>query len=135
MRRVLIGGFLCLGVVAPVLAGDRCANNAASDSPARAASAHGAGAPAWRSTAANAEQQPQDCRGSAQPLDSPSSLPSRPQARFDNTPWRFEMSQNGKRMTADEFSAWMRARGLRVAKGAAGAARPPAADVEPDRGK
>ena len=28
------------------------------------------------------------------------------------------MSQNGKRMTAEEFDAWMKARGVRVAKGA-----------------
>lgn len=37
---------------------------------------------------------------------------------FDNTPWRFNMSQNGRNMTADEFSAWMEARGVRVARGA-----------------
>jgi len=36
---------------------------------------------------------------------------------FDNTPYRFNMEQNGKRMTADEFSAWMEARGVRVARG------------------
>jgi hypothetical protein len=27
------------------------------------------------------------------------------------------MSQNGKNMTADEFSAWMKSRGVRVARG------------------
>jgi hypothetical protein len=42
----------------------------------------------------------------------------KPKTQFDNTPWRFDMNQNGKRMTADEFSAWMKARGVRVAKGA-----------------
>lgn len=31
--------------------------------------------------------------------------------------WRFDMTQNGKRMTADEFDAWMKARGVRVVKG------------------
>ena len=36
---------------------------------------------------------------------------------FDNTPWRFNMEQNGRRMTADEFTAWMEARGVRVARG------------------
>ena len=46
----------------------------------------------------------------------------RPQ--FDNTPWRFDMNQNGKRMTADEFDAWMKARGVRVAQGRAAGARP-----------
>ena len=29
----------------------------------------------------------------------------KPRTEFDNTPWRFNMSQNGKNMTADEFSA------------------------------
>ena len=41
----------------------------------------------------------------------------KPKTEFDNTPWRFDMSQNGKRMTADEFDAWMKARGLRVVGG------------------
>ena len=54
----------------------------------------------------------------------------KPQTQFDNTPWRFDMNQNGKRMTAEEFDAWMKARGVRVAKGAAptapSAAPPPA---------
>lgn len=50
----------------------------------------------------------------------------KPQTAFDNTPWRFDMNQNGKRMTADEFDAWMKAKGVRVAKGA-----PPAAPVAP----
>jgi hypothetical protein len=31
--------------------------------------------------------------------------------------YRFDMSQNGKRMTADEFDAWMKANGIRIAKG------------------
>lgn len=46
----------------------------------------------------------------------------KPQTAHDNTPWRFDMNQNGKRMTAEEFDAWMKARGVRVAKGAPGAA-------------
>ena len=67
----------------------------------------------------------------AAPASAPS-LPSatdaaayKPKTQFDNTPWRFDMSQNGKRMTAEEFDAWMKARGVRVAKGAPGAAAPP----------
>lgn len=40
----------------------------------------------------------------------------KPQTEFDNTPWRFDMSQNGKRMTAEEFDAWMKSRGVRVVK-------------------
>lgn len=48
----------------------------------------------------------------------------KPRTPFDNTPWRFNMSQNGKNMTADEFSAWMKSRGVRVARGAAAVASP-----------
>jgi len=50
----------------------------------------------------------------------------KPKTEFDNTPWRFNMTQGGKRMTADEFDAWMKARGVRVAKG-----KPAAAEVAP----
>ena len=31
---------------------------------------------------------------------------------------RFLMTQNGKRMSADDFDAWMKARGVRIARGA-----------------
>jgi len=40
----------------------------------------------------------------------------KPKTEFDNTPWRFNMQQDGKQMTADEFDAWMKARGVRVVK-------------------
>lgn len=40
-----------------------------------------------------------------------------PLTKDDNTPWRFDMSQNGKRMTSVEFDAWMKAKGIRVATG------------------
>ena len=53
----------------------------------------------------------------------------KPKTEFDNTPWRFNMTQNGKRMTAEEFDAWMKSKGVRVAKGAAPATV--AAPVEP----
>lgn len=43
----------------------------------------------------------------------------KPRTEFDNAPWRFNMNQNGKNMTADEFTAWMKARGVRVARGRA----------------
>jgi hypothetical protein len=42
-----------------------------------------------------------------------------PKTKFDNTPWRFDMNQNGKRMTAAEFDAWMKAKGIHVATGKA----------------
>jgi hypothetical protein len=51
----------------------------------------------------------------------------KPRTEFDNTPWRFNMNQNGRNMTADEFSAWMKSRGVRVARGAAPAVVAPAA--------
>lgn len=54
----------------------------------------------------------------------------KPKTEFDNTPWRFNMNQNGKNMTADEFSAWMKSRGVRVARGS-GAASGPAAPAAP----
>ena len=49
--------------------------------------------------------------------------------QFDNSPWRFDMNQNGRRMTAEEFDAWMKAKGIRVATGKPGgnAAAAPAA--------
>lgn len=56
---------------------------------------------------------------------------------------RFEMTQHGQRMTADDFDAWMKARGIRVVKGApasaarTGRAKPTtartAADAQPAR--
>jgi hypothetical protein len=58
----------------------------------------------------------------------------KPRTQYDNTPWRFNMNQNGRNMTADEFSAWMKSRGVRVARGAAtapAAAAPVAAPVVP----
>lgn len=50
-----------------------------------------------------------------------------PKTKFDNTPWRFDMNQNGKRMTSEEFDAWMKAKGIRVATGKPGAETPPSA--------
>jgi hypothetical protein len=55
----------------------------------------------------------------------------KPKTEFDNTPWRFDMSQNGKRMTAAEFDSWLKAKGVRVAKGAAPVVVPVAAPVTP----
>ncbi|MEN1941102.1 hypothetical protein WCE41_08280 [Luteimonas sp. MJ246] len=60
----------------------------------------------------------------------------KPKTEFDNTPWRFDMNQNGRQMTADEFDAWMKTRGVRIARGrapvpAAGAVAAPAGDALP----
>lgn len=38
--------------------------------------------------------------------------------RGERGAYRFDMSRNGRRMTADEFDAWMKANGIRIAKGA-----------------
>ena len=57
----------------------------------------------------------------------------KPRTQFDNTPWRFNMTQNGKRMTADEFDAWMKSRGVRVVgrkDGAEAAAPAPAPEAK-----
>jgi hypothetical protein len=40
----------------------------------------------------------------------------KPRTEFDNTPWRYNM-EKGKKFTAAEFDAWMKSRGVRVAKG------------------
>jgi len=77
------------------------------------------------------------CQNVAKAIPAPSAIQPddpaayKPQTEFDNTPWRFDMSQNGKRMTADEFSAWMESRGVRVARGATPAAAEPAAAAAP----
>ena len=57
-------------------------------------------------------------------------------ASAGETDWRFDMRQDGKAMTADEFDAWMRARRARVATGKAGKPDPygsaaPGASVRP----
>jgi hypothetical protein len=70
------------------------------------------------------------CQNVARALPAPAAVGAssaaayKPKTEFDNTPWRFDMNQNGKRMTAEEFDAWMKSRGVRVAKGAVPAAAP-----------
>lgn len=44
---------------------------------------------------------------------------------------RFEMTQNGRRMSANDFDAWMKARGIRVAKGKPQAKPKPKAQPKP----
>ena len=43
--------------------------------------------------------------------------------RDDPLAYRFDMQQNGRRMSADEFDAWMKARGIRIATGAPASAK------------
>jgi hypothetical protein len=45
-------------------------------------------------------------------------LPSPPPPVAIDKSNRFEMTQNGRRMSASDFDAWMKARGIRIAKGA-----------------
>ena len=57
----------------------------------------------------------------------------KPKTEFDNTPYRFNMTQNGKRMTADDFDAWLKANGYSVGRRvdtSAPAAAPAAAPAE-----
>lgn len=67
----------------------------------------------------------ESCKNVAAVMPAPTSVDPldpaayKPKTEFDNTPWRFNMNQNGRNMTADEFSAWMKSRGVRVARGAA----------------
>jgi len=59
-----------------------------------------------------------------------------PKTKDDNTPWRFDMNQNGKRMTAEEFDAWMKAKGIHVATGKPGtesSTPPPPVDCKPGK--
>jgi len=58
----------------------------------------------------------------------------KPKTAFDNTPYRFNMTQNGKRMTADDFDAWLKANGYSVGRRvdtSAPAAAPAAVEAAP----
>ena len=57
---------------------------------------------------------------------------------FDNTPYRFNMTQNGKRMTADDFDAWLQANGYSAGRrvdpdAAPAAAAEPAVAAPPEQ--
>lgn len=62
--------------------------------------------------------------------------PAAPVPASGKQPNRFEMTRNGERMTADDFDAWMRARGIRIAGGKAdaGKAKPAARPAKPAAG-
>ena len=72
-----------------------------------------------------------------QPAAAPTAAPASgtayvPKTQHDNSPWRFDMNQNGRRMTSAEFDAWMKAKGIRVATGKPGAqAAAPVAEAAP----
>jgi hypothetical protein len=69
----------------------------------------------------------------------PAAVANPPKSAGGTSTYRFNMTQNGKRMTADEFDAWMKAQGVRVVKGPATATPAPtpapAAAPEPPKKK
>lgn len=87
----------------------------------------------------------ESCKNVAKALPAPSVVDPnnpatyKPKTQFDNTPWRFNMTQNGKSMTADEFDAWLKAKGVRVVRApgatAVPASSPPAAAPAPGDNK
>jgi hypothetical protein len=54
------------------------------------------------------------------PRSEPVAKSTAPQAKNN----RFAMTQNGRKMSADDFDAWMKARGIRIAKGKPSAKAP-----------
>lgn len=55
----------------------------------------------------------------------------KPKTAFDNTPYRFNMTQGGKRMTADDFDAWLKANGYSVGRRVDTSAKPAAPVAAP----
>jgi hypothetical protein len=90
-------------------------------------------------SAQNMPQAPDPLDGIAETLDRAAGAAIAPNAagyvkktEFDNTPYRFNMTQNGKRMTADDFDAWLKANGYsagRRAENSAPAAQPAQAEA------
>lgn len=83
------------------------------------------------------------CAGHSSPAATKAAPPPAPLPVATPGANRFDMTQHGRQMTADDFDAWMKARGIRIAKGPQTAAtgKPPAkpapkseAKVEPARG-
>jgi rare lipoprotein A len=68
--------------------------------------------------AANAGERPPQQDAAATPT------PIGDAGKYGNTDWRFDMRQDGRTMTADEFDAWMRTRRARVATGKPGTPDP-----------
>ncbi len=80
------------------------------------------------------ERSPQARSGAPGGASASSSAASAPAAASSAAPapgreWRFDMQQDGKAMTADEFDAWMKSRRARVATGKAGKPDPSAASA------
>lgn len=78
--------------------------------------------------AANAGERPPQ-KPTVQASTAPASTPATQAPAKGKTPapgreWRFDMLQDGKAMTADEFDAWMKSRRARVATGKSGTPDP-----------
>ena len=69
--------------------------------------------PAAPVTVATAATAPGSTAATAATADATSGDPAayKPRTAHDNKPYRFDMTQNGKRMTADDFDAWLKANG------------------------
>ena len=63
----------------------------------------------------------------------PKAAPAAPASQPTDTSKRFNMTQDGKKMTADDFDAWMKKNGYRVATGAP--AKPAAEEPAKQGGK
>lgn len=155
MRRIVFASLISIAAVPALQAAPNCTgslvppplparpNVAAPVTPEFAANATQLGAPSGVLAHAFDEAQSVDrvllrlriegCQNVAKALPSASApiaagspAAYKPKTEFDNTPWRFDMNQNGKRMTAEEFDAWMKSRGVRVARGATPAVAPAA---------
>ena len=69
--------------------------------------------PAAPVTVATAATAPGSTATAATTTDAATADPAayKPRTAHDNKPYRFDMTQNGKRMTADDFDAWLKAYG------------------------
>lgn len=68
------------------------------------------------------------CVGHSSPAATKAAPPPAPMPVATHGANRFDMTQHGRQMTADDFDAWMKSRGIRIAKGPQTAAigKPPA---------
>lgn len=72
----------------------------------------------------------------AEHVPAKTALPAIAASRAENRDYRFDMRQDGRTMTADEFDAWMQSRRVRVATGQAGKPDPaPSAVVASEASK
>lgn len=118
MKRTLLSLMLSVPMLA-LAAEQDCVPAATAVAPAAETAASGEVASAG--TPATDAPQALPCVDTAAAVAAPAPEPAYvPKTAHDNSPYRFDMNQNGKRMTAEEFDAWMQAKGIRVATGQPG---------------